>query len=114
MSSHALDRLLPYAEPGIQVNGVMGLRVVDIDGADLHLGLVNSKSRTNARYMRQCTYNLEHIGDQLCGLQIRFRSGPTVYGKNVREELKRLGADNSWLDRVLPTGDQSVTGEAGR
>ncbi|MER7573086.1 hypothetical protein [Streptomyces sp. NPDC126514] len=42
-SSHALDQLLPSAEPGVQVNGVVGLRVVGIDGSDLHLTLVDSE-----------------------------------------------------------------------
>lgn len=247
MSSHALDRILPFAEPGVQVNGVIGLRVAGIDGADLHLRLVNSESHlvirgipgtqwrddldarweslqedgypplwespsqtihenddkkahpgvrgteldiswlgsgllrrvalfhtissaystrswitgdewifeldtrhdvrldhdrllsrltdpiwglplrigdhhcscddpplTNARYMRQCTYHLEHTGNQPCGLQFRFRSGPTVYGKNVREELGRLGADTAWLDRILPRVGQYSNGGSGR
>jgi hypothetical protein len=43
-SGHALDQLLPSAEPGVQVNGVVGLRVVGIDGTDLHLTLVDSAS----------------------------------------------------------------------
>ncbi|WP_159047605.1 hypothetical protein [Streptomyces sp. WM6378] len=42
-SGHALDQLLPSAEPGIQVNGVVGLRVVGINGPDLHLTLAGSE-----------------------------------------------------------------------
>ncbi|MFC8129659.1 hypothetical protein [Streptomyces sp. NPDC057302] len=42
-SGHALDQLLPSAEPGVQVNRVVGLRVVGIDGSDLHLTLVDSE-----------------------------------------------------------------------
>ncbi|MFI9262083.1 hypothetical protein ACIGT4_30945 [Streptomyces sioyaensis] len=42
-SAHALDQLLPSAEPGIQVNGIVGLRVVGIDGSDLHLTLAGSE-----------------------------------------------------------------------
>ncbi|MFB7128260.1 hypothetical protein [Kitasatospora sp. NPDC056273] len=38
-SAQALDELLPDAEPGVQVNGVVGLRVTGIDGPDLHLTL---------------------------------------------------------------------------
>ncbi|MFF2548100.1 hypothetical protein ACFVUY_36835 [Kitasatospora sp. NPDC058063] len=40
-SAHALEALLPEAEPGIQVNGVVGLRVVGMDGRDLHLTLTD-------------------------------------------------------------------------
>lgn len=42
-SGHALDQLLPSAEPGLQVNGIVGLRVVGIDGSDLHLTLVDNE-----------------------------------------------------------------------
>ncbi|WP_327182633.1 hypothetical protein [Streptomyces sp. NBC_01334] len=42
-SGHALDKLLPSADPGVQVNGVVGLRVVGIDGTDLHLTLTDSE-----------------------------------------------------------------------
>lgn len=45
MAFHAPDRLLPYAEPGIQVNGVPGLRIAAIRGNSLHLTLVNTNSR---------------------------------------------------------------------
>lgn len=45
MAFHALDRLLPYAEPGVQVNGVPGLRIAVIRRDDLHLTLVNTNSR---------------------------------------------------------------------
>ncbi|MFE7533367.1 hypothetical protein ACFU67_03720 [Streptomyces rhizosphaericola] len=45
MADFALARLLPFAEPGIQVNGVMRLRVGDVRKADLHLELVDTDSR---------------------------------------------------------------------
>ncbi|MFG3016369.1 hypothetical protein ACGFZB_39200 [Streptomyces cinerochromogenes] len=48
-SAHALDRLLPSAEPGVQVTGVIGLRVADIEGADLHLTLSGSACRVVLR-----------------------------------------------------------------
>jgi hypothetical protein len=48
-SAHALDRLLPCAEPGVQVNGVIGLRVADIHGADLHLTLSGETCRVILR-----------------------------------------------------------------
>ncbi|MFF4346341.1 hypothetical protein [Streptomyces sp. NPDC001530] len=44
MTWHALDRLLPYAEPGVQVNGVIGLRISAIRGNDLHLTLAETES----------------------------------------------------------------------
>nr|WSZ97262.1 hypothetical protein OH820_17800 [Streptomyces sp. NBC_00857] len=44
MTSHALDRLLPYAEPGVQVNGVIGLRIAAIRRNDLHLTLAETDS----------------------------------------------------------------------
>ncbi|WP_159029563.1 hypothetical protein [Streptomyces qaidamensis] len=44
-SAHALDKLLPCAEPGVQVTGIVGLRVAGIEGADLHLTLSGDFSR---------------------------------------------------------------------
>ncbi|MFI2757418.1 hypothetical protein ACH5A3_00865 [Streptomyces echinatus] len=48
-SAHALDRLLPMAEPGVQVAGVIGLRVAGVEGADLHLTLSGSTCRVVLR-----------------------------------------------------------------
>ncbi|MFJ3444035.1 hypothetical protein ACIPM2_22995 [Streptomyces sp. NPDC086081] len=48
-SAHALDRLLPSAEPEVQVTGVIGLRVAGIRGADLHLTLSGSDARVVLR-----------------------------------------------------------------
>jgi len=48
-SAHALDKLLPIAEPGVQVTGVIGLRVADIEGADLHLTLSGESCRVILR-----------------------------------------------------------------
>ncbi|MFF0158242.1 hypothetical protein ACFYRY_12030 [Streptomyces sp. NPDC005263] len=50
-SGHVLDQLLPCAEPGVQVNGVIGLRVVGIDGSDLHLTLAGSECHLVLRGM---------------------------------------------------------------
>jgi hypothetical protein len=44
MSVDALTHLLPSAEPGVQVGGVMRLRVAGVRKADLHLGLVGTTS----------------------------------------------------------------------
>ncbi|MEU8471149.1 hypothetical protein AB0F30_25160 [Streptomyces sp. NPDC029006] len=48
-TAHALDRLLPSAEPGVQVTGVIGLRVASIEGVDLHLSLSGTTSRVILR-----------------------------------------------------------------
>ncbi|MFH9064337.1 hypothetical protein ACH4GM_24410 [Streptomyces coeruleorubidus] len=48
-SAHALDRLLPSAEPDVQVYGVIGLRVAGTEGADLHLTLSGGSSRVILR-----------------------------------------------------------------
>ncbi|WP_431042637.1 hypothetical protein ACQUSR_12420 [Streptomyces sp. P1-3] len=45
MADYALAHLLPSAEPGVQVDGVMRLRVIGVRNVDLHLKLVNSDSR---------------------------------------------------------------------
>lgn len=45
MAALALDHLLPYAEPGIQVGGITGLRVAGVHGTDLHLTLAGTESR---------------------------------------------------------------------
>ncbi|MFF5637460.1 hypothetical protein [Streptomyces sp. NPDC012825] len=45
MADYALAHLLPSAEPGVQVSGVMRLRVVAVRNADLHLELVGTESR---------------------------------------------------------------------
>ncbi|GGX72819.1 hypothetical protein GCM10010324_17800 [Streptomyces hiroshimensis] len=42
-SAHALDDLLPGAELGVQVNGIVGLRVAGIEGPDLHLTLAGGE-----------------------------------------------------------------------
>jgi hypothetical protein len=52
-------------------------------------------------YTRQCTYHLAHTGGRPGGLQIRFRHYPPA-GGTPREKLKRIGANPSWLDRVMP------------
>ncbi|MFJ8675154.1 hypothetical protein [Streptomyces sp. NPDC093589] len=44
MSEYALAHLLPSAEPGVQVGGVMRLRVAGVRDLDLHLKLVNTES----------------------------------------------------------------------
>lgn len=41
----AIDTVLPVAEPDIQVNGVLGLRVVSAVGADLTVGLFGTDAR---------------------------------------------------------------------
>jgi hypothetical protein len=62
----------------------------------------------NRWYTRECIYHLVHAEGDPGGLQIRFshRNKP---GINVREKLKRLGADPKWLDSVMPrsTADDS-------
>ncbi|MEU5001534.1 hypothetical protein [Streptomyces sp. NPDC021622] len=241
---HAMDRLLPYSEPGVQVNGVLGLRIAAIRGSDLHLTLAETGSRliirgvpgttwkdylderweslgrahapalwrsrffsdeerqdeqrhplvrgterdiawigagllrrialfhtastaystrswitgedwifeldtrrdvrldhdtllaritdpfwglplkvvehhctcndpplTSDRYMRQCTYELAHREGSRCGIQLRFRWGHAVYGKNARRQLERLGSAPDWLDRVLPQAIQEAHDE---
>lgn len=45
MSEYSLTHLLPCAEPGVQVGGVMCLRVAKIHHADLHLRLVCTDTR---------------------------------------------------------------------
>ncbi|MFH8346111.1 hypothetical protein [Streptomyces sp. NPDC018045] len=45
MADYALAHLLPSAEPGVQVSGVMRLRVAGVRSADLHLKLVHTDSR---------------------------------------------------------------------
>ncbi|MGW3211544.1 hypothetical protein ACWDBC_04700 [Streptomyces parvus] len=45
MADYALAHLLPSAEPGVQVSGVMRLRVVAVRDADLHLELAGTESR---------------------------------------------------------------------
>ncbi|MEU2060347.1 hypothetical protein [Streptomyces sp. NPDC013455] len=45
MSDYALAHLLPVAEPGFQVGGVMRLRVAGVRGTDLHLKLADTDSR---------------------------------------------------------------------
>lgn len=62
----------------------------------------NGPQLESDRYIRQCTYELAHRERPGCGLQLRFRWGPAVYGRDVRRQLERLGADIDWLDRVLP------------
>lgn len=57
MAFHALDRLLPYAEPGVQVNGVPGLRIAAIRGNSLHLTLVNTNSRLILRGIPGTSWN---------------------------------------------------------
>ncbi|MFW6695070.1 hypothetical protein ACHZ99_29100, partial [Streptomyces sp. MAR4 CNX-425] len=49
MSSYALDNLLPYADPGVQVDGAFGLRVAGVQNTDLHLTRVNSDGRLIVR-----------------------------------------------------------------
>lgn len=56
MTAHALDRLLPYSEPGIQVNGVTGLRVAHVHGVDLHLRRVGTDSRIIIRGIPGCNW----------------------------------------------------------
>jgi hypothetical protein len=59
-----------------------------------------------AEYMHQCTFHLEHTGEEPGIMQIRFRYVPEMYGATgSRELLERLGADPSWLNRVLPSSD---------
>ncbi|MBC3992025.1 hypothetical protein H8N00_24700 [Streptomyces sp. AC563] len=45
MADYALAHLLPSAEPGVQVGGVMRLRVIGVRKVDLHLGLAGTGSR---------------------------------------------------------------------
>ncbi|QLI99898.1 hypothetical protein HZZ00_02150 [Streptomyces sp. NEAU-sy36] len=45
MAEYALAHLLPSADPGVQVGGVMRLRVLGIRKADLHLQLAQTDSR---------------------------------------------------------------------
>lgn len=45
MSQYAAERVLPFAEPGIQVSGAPGVRIAAIRGRDLHLSLADSESR---------------------------------------------------------------------
>lgn len=45
MADYALAHLLPSAEPGVQVSGVMRLRIDGVRKADLHLKLVNTDSQ---------------------------------------------------------------------
>lgn len=45
MGSYAVEHLLPSAEPGIQVDGAVGLRVDAVQGTDLHLTRVGGSSR---------------------------------------------------------------------
>ncbi|MBX7473492.1 hypothetical protein K1Y80_46580 [Streptomyces sp. MAG02] len=45
MADYALAHLLPSAEPGVQVGGVMRLRVIGVRDMDLHLNLVRTDSR---------------------------------------------------------------------
>ncbi|MFC9141511.1 hypothetical protein ACFWGE_05720 [Streptomyces bacillaris] len=45
MADYALAHLLPFAEPGVQVNGVMRLRVSGVRKTDLQLELVGTGSR---------------------------------------------------------------------
>ncbi|MFH8615083.1 hypothetical protein ACH4E8_08395 [Streptomyces sp. NPDC017979] len=45
MADYALAHLLPSAEPGVQVGGVMRLRVAAVRNTELHLNLVDTDSR---------------------------------------------------------------------
>jgi hypothetical protein len=62
-------------------------------------------------YMRQCTYHLVDKEGRPGGLQIRFRHRSKL-GSNVREQLKRSGADPKWLDCVMPSSTANDSSEA--
>ncbi|MFJ2891931.1 hypothetical protein ACIO53_38465 [Streptomyces sp. NPDC087305] len=71
---HALDRLLPYASTGIQVDGVLGLRIGAIRGRDLHLTLAETESRLIIRGVPGTTWEdyLDERWDDL----VRLRAAP--------------------------------------
>ncbi|MGP3927939.1 hypothetical protein [Streptomyces sp. 8N616] len=68
----------------------------------------------NRPLSRQCTYYLAHTHDDSGELQIRFRSERAFEDDGVRATLESVGAEQSWLNRVLPATEASEDAEASR
>ncbi|MEV3972692.1 hypothetical protein AB0K68_31855 [Streptomyces sp. NPDC050698] len=108
-SAHALDKLLPCAEPGVQVTGVVGLRVAGVAGTDLHLTLSGGFSHVVLRGIPGTRW--EELLDERwhrsrkAGFPPLWRSGSlTEYEKadiSSRPESWRAERDLDWIGSAL-------------
>ncbi len=108
-SDYALAHLLPSAEPGVQVGGVMRLRVAGIRNLDLHLRLVNTESRLVLRgtpgtrwhhLLAERRRDLEEGGF----VPLWDEPGPSPYEREDEREFASLvqrGRDLAWLGSGL-------------
>ena len=78
----------------------------------LDLGLLNGRCgcADAGTYFRECRFELKHVDGRAGILQLRFRSWSDDRGSAAsrRKELGLVGADQGWLNRVLPIQGRST------